>query len=112
VLARQAADLIERTLAEDALRESEERFRLIANTAPVMIWMSGAEKQITYLNQTWLDFTGRPLDAMLGTGTGRRPPPGRSGAMPGGCTRRPSISVSRFRWSIGSGATTANIAGW
>ena len=66
VLARQAADLIERTLAEEALRESEERFRLIANTAPVMIWMSGAEKQITYLNQTWLDYTGRPLDAVLG----------------------------------------------
>ena len=40
VLARQAADLIERTLAEEAVRESEERFRLIANTAPVMIWMS------------------------------------------------------------------------
>ena len=66
VLARQAADLIERTLAEEARRESEERFRLIANTAPVMIWMSGAEKQITYLNQTWLDFTGRPLAAVLG----------------------------------------------
>ena len=66
VLARQAADLIERTLAEDALRESEERFRLIANTAPVMIWMSGAEQEITYLNQTWLDYTGRPLDAVLG----------------------------------------------
>jgi PAS domain S-box-containing protein len=66
VLARQAADLIERTLAEEALRESEERFRLIANTAPVMIWMSGAEKQITYLNQTWLDYTGRPLDVVLG----------------------------------------------
>ena len=66
VLARQAADLIERTLAEEALRDSEERFRLIADTAPVMIWMSGTEKQITYLNQTWLDYTGRPLDAMLG----------------------------------------------
>ena len=66
VLARQAADLIERTVAEEALRESEERFRLITNTAPVMIWMSGAEKQITYLNQTWLDYTGQPLDAVLG----------------------------------------------
>ncbi len=66
VLARFAADLIERTLAEEALRQSEERFRLIADTAPVMIWMSGTQKEIAYLNQTWLDFTGRPLDAMLG----------------------------------------------
>jgi PAS domain S-box-containing protein len=66
VLARQAADLIERTLGEEALRQSEERFRLIADTAPVMIWMSGAEQQITYLNQTWLDYTGRPVDAVLG----------------------------------------------
>jgi len=66
VLARQAADLIERSLAEEALRESDERFRFIANAAPVMIWMSNAEKQITYLNQTWLDYTGWPLDAALG----------------------------------------------
>jgi PAS domain S-box-containing protein len=52
--------------AERAVRESEQRFRLIADTAPVMIWMSDVEKQITYLNQTWLDFTGRPLDQALG----------------------------------------------
>ena len=67
VLARQAADLIERTLAEEALRESEERFRLIANTAPVMIWMSGTDNEITYLNQTWLDYAGRPSDAAVET---------------------------------------------
>src|SRR6187401_496772 len=65
VLARQAADLIERTLAEEALRESEERFRRIANTAPVTIWMTGADKRITYLNQTWLEYTGRRLDLTL-----------------------------------------------
>jgi PAS domain S-box-containing protein len=68
VLARQAADLIERTLAEQAVREGEERFRVIANSAPVMIWMSDTEKQITYLNQTWLDYTGRPLDDAVGHG--------------------------------------------
>jgi PAS domain S-box-containing protein len=67
VLARQAADLIERTAAAEALRESEERFRIIANTVPVMIWMSSTANEITYLNQTWLDFAGRPSDAAVET---------------------------------------------
>jgi PAS domain S-box-containing protein len=53
-----ARDVTDRKLAEDALRESEERFRLVANAAPVMIWMSGLDKQPTYFNQLWLDFTG------------------------------------------------------
>jgi PAS domain S-box-containing protein len=67
VLARQAADLIERTFAEEALRESEERFRLIANSVPVMIWMSGADQEIKFLNQTWLDYAGQPLDTAVET---------------------------------------------
>jgi PAS domain-containing protein len=50
------------------VRESEERFRLVANTAPVMIWMSGMNKLCTYVNQPWLEFTGRPLEAELGNG--------------------------------------------
>jgi PAS domain S-box-containing protein len=46
--------------AREAARETEERFRLIANTAPVMIWMSDVDHQVSYVNQRWLDFTGWP----------------------------------------------------
>jgi len=66
VLARQVADLLERTRAENELRESEERFRLIADTAPVVIWMCDTQKQRTYVNRAWIDLTGRPLEAALG----------------------------------------------
>jgi PAS domain S-box-containing protein len=52
----------------EAVRESERRFRLVANTAPVMIWMSDPDKLCTYFNRPWLDFTGRPLEAELGNG--------------------------------------------
>ena len=63
-----AVDITERKQAEQVLREGEERFRLVANTAPVMIWMSGTDKLCTYVNQPWLEFTGRPLEAELGNG--------------------------------------------
>ena len=52
--------------ARETARESEDRFRLIANSAPVMIWMSDVDKQIMYVNQTWLDFTGWPPDEAPG----------------------------------------------
>ena len=54
--------------AAQVVRESEERFRLVANTAPVLIWMSGTDTLCTYFNQPWLEFTGRPLEAELGNG--------------------------------------------
>jgi len=57
-----------RKRAETSLRESEERFRLVANSAPVMIWMSGPDKLCTFFNQGWLDFTGRPMEDELGNG--------------------------------------------
>jgi len=54
--------------SEEALRESEERFRNMADTAPVMIWIADDSKATTYLNNQWLDFTGRRLDEELGDG--------------------------------------------
>jgi PAS domain S-box-containing protein len=54
--------------AARVVRESEERFRLVSNTAPVMIWMSGPDKLCNYFNQPWLKFTGRALDAEVGSG--------------------------------------------
>ena len=55
-------------LAQDALRENEARFRAMADTAPVMIWMSGADMLCTFFNKGWLDFTGRSVEQELGNG--------------------------------------------
>jgi len=54
--------------AEVALRESEERFRAMANSAPVLLWMSGTDGQYTFFNQAWLNFTGRSMEEELGIG--------------------------------------------
>ncbi len=61
-------DISERKQAEEALSESEARFRIMADTAPVMIWMSGPDKLCNFFNKGWLDYTGRTLEQELGHG--------------------------------------------
>ncbi|MBI2517611.1 MAG: PAS domain S-box protein [Opitutae bacterium] len=61
-------DVTERRRVEAALSESEQRFRLLADQAPVLIWMSGPDKRCTYVNQGWLSFTGRRLAQEMGNG--------------------------------------------
>jgi PAS domain S-box-containing protein len=54
--------------SEGVLRESEQRFRLVADTAPALIWMSGTDKLCIFFNKGWLDFTGRTTEEELGEG--------------------------------------------
>jgi|GEM_PF-1101242 len=61
-------DVTEWKHAEVALRESEARFRRMADSAPVYIWMSDTSKAYVYFNQPWLEFTGKKLNDELGAG--------------------------------------------
>jgi len=57
-----------RQRSKDHLLESEARFRLMADQAPVLIWLSDQDQLCTYFNQTWLDFTGRTPEQDAGNG--------------------------------------------
>ncbi len=50
------------------LSESEIRFRIMADNAPVLIWCAGVDKQCQYINKMWLDFTGRSVEQEIGNG--------------------------------------------
>jgi PAS domain S-box-containing protein len=61
-----ALDSTERKRAEETLRDSEQRFRTMAEAAPVLIWMSDASGECTYANRLWQTYSG--LDAGEGPG--------------------------------------------
>src|SRR5215471_4566928 len=64
-----AAKLTRQLQASEAgLRESEQRFRIVADAAPVLIWMSGLDKLCTFFNKSWLEFRGRSLEEEMGNG--------------------------------------------
>lgn len=54
--------------AQEDARQGEQRFRMLADTAPVLVWMSGKDMLWTFLNRPWLEFTGRKMEQELGNG--------------------------------------------
>ena len=105
-----AALIAERRERINVLRESEARFRSMADTAPVLVWMSGQDKLWSFFNKTWLDFTGRTLDKELGNGWS-------DGIHPEDLARCSATQVdafdarARLRWSTACAGTMANTAG-
>jgi len=62
------SEIKSRERIENSLRESESRFREMADFAPVLIWMSGKNKRFTYVNKVWCDTTGRSEAETIGNG--------------------------------------------
>jgi len=63
-----ARDITEQKRYQAALTESEMRFRDMADSAPVFVWMSGPDGLVTYFNKPWLEFTGRSMALEMGSG--------------------------------------------
>jgi PAS domain S-box-containing protein len=61
-------DVTEETRIRQDLRETDARFRNMADAAPVLLWMSRSDGLCTFFNQTWLEFTGRTLEQEWGEG--------------------------------------------
>ena len=114
------ADVTElRTLRADAARrEGDERFRNMADTAPLMVWVAGSDKGCTFVNKGWLAFTGRSLDQELGTGWTAGRAPRRSRFQFAAHTRPPSTRAAvstmeyrlrrtdgEYRWVLANGSS-------
>jgi PAS domain S-box-containing protein len=61
-------DMTESDAVRDQLRETDVRFQIMADTSPVLLWMSGTDGLCTFFNQRWLAFTGRAMEMELGNG--------------------------------------------
>ena len=60
----------ERKLTEASLRDSEERFRAVADNIPQLAWMTSADGRMLWFNRRWIEYTGKSLEAMQRDGWG------------------------------------------
>src|SRR6266404_6504945 len=58
-------DVTDQMLAQATLRESEQRFRLIADSAPVPIWVTKLDRTRSFANQAYVDFVGLPYEEAI-----------------------------------------------
>lgn len=63
-----AVDITDRKIAENKLKESELKFRELADTSPTMMWTADVNGLITFYNKAWLDFRGRSYEQEIGLG--------------------------------------------
>ncbi|HEY9828746.1 MAG TPA: PAS domain S-box protein, partial [Stenomitos sp.] len=63
-----SSDITERKIAEQALRENEQRFITLAQASPVIIFQLNTASECTYINSRWRELTGHPEDVALGMG--------------------------------------------
>jgi PAS domain S-box-containing protein len=61
-------DITDRKKSEEALQESESRFRIMANAMPQLAWIARADGHIIWYNQRWYDYTGTTPEQMEGWG--------------------------------------------
>lgn len=59
---------VQRARVENAIRESEERFRTLSNAIPQMIWINDSNGNATYFNKQWYEFTGLTYEQSVGAG--------------------------------------------
>jgi len=55
-------EIAERQRAQDLLRRSEDRIRLVINTIPIMVWTLQPDGAVDFVNQPWMDYTGLSLE--------------------------------------------------